>query len=98
VDFRHPIGIVIGDGVKIGDNVKIWHNVTIGSHGKANEDLGYPTIEKNVRIYEGATIIGKIVIGENSLIGSKSLVNKDVPQDSTAFGIPAKIKFNANLS
>lgn len=92
VKFPHPIGIVIGDGVLIGDNTMIWQHVTLGSHGKAGEELSYPKVGSRVRIYEGATVIGNVMIGDRAIIGSKSLVNKDVPGGATAYGIPAKVK------
>ncbi|GGH32347.1 serine acetyltransferase [Sphingobacterium alkalisoli] len=88
----HPIGIVIGDGVIIGDNVMIFQQVTLGSHGKAGKDLAYPVIENNVRIYAGAKIIGGIRVGEGSIIGANSLINKDIPPYSVAYGIPCVIK------
>lgn len=92
VSFPHPIGIVIGDRVKVGDNTKIWQNVTLGSHGKVGEELAYPTIGSGVKIYEGATIIGNVTVGNNAIIGAKSLVTKDVPPSTIAYGIPAKVK------
>jgi len=88
----HPIGIVIGEGVVIRDDVTIYQQVTLGSHGKVGEDLAYPTIENNVKIYAGAKIIGGVTIGENSVVGANTLVNKDVPPKSVAYGIPCKIK------
>lgn len=92
IKFPHPIGIVIGDEVIIENNVKIWQNVTIGSHGKARVKLQYPAIKSGTRIYEGATIIGGITIGKDSIIGAKSFVNKNIPDNSIAYGIPAKFK------
>ncbi|MFN4764649.1 serine O-acetyltransferase [Gillisia sp. Q332] len=91
VKFAHPLGIVIGSGVVIKDNVKIWQQVTFGSHGKADMDKLYPVIEKNVKIYSGAKIIGKVRIGENAIIGANAVVLIDVPDNSIAVGIPAKI-------
>lgn len=88
----HPLGIVIGDGVIVKDNVKIFQQVTIGSHGRKGEKWAYPIIENNVTIFAGAKIIGGVIIGENSVIGANSLVNKDVPPNSVAFGIPCEIK------
>ena len=88
----HPIGIIIGDGVVIKDDVTIYQQVTLGSHGKKGEDLAYPIIENNVKIYAGAKIIGGVTIGENSVVGANTLVNKDVPPNSVAYGIPCKIK------
>lgn len=90
ISFPHPLSIVIGDGVIIGNQVKIWQGVTIGSHGKKDENLKYPTIESKVRIYSGATIIGNINIGMGATVGANSVVNKDVPEYKIAKGIPAK--------
>ncbi|WP_192085433.1 serine O-acetyltransferase [Algoriphagus sp. Y33] len=92
VRFPHAIGIVIGDGVIIGNNVKIWQQVTFGSHGKLGEKLEYPIVKDNVKIFAGAKIIGGLTIGECSVIGASSLINKDVPANSVAYGIPFKIK------
>jgi len=91
VRFAHPIGIIIGEGVIIKDNVTIWQQVTLGSHGKKGENLDYPIIENNVKIFAGAKIFGGITVGENAVIGANAVVFKDVPADSIAVGIPARI-------
>jgi len=87
----HPIGVVIGADVVIRNNVTIFQNVTIGSSGKSGEKMSYPIIENNVIIYANSTIIGKVRIGENSVVGAKTFVNIDVPPNSLAVGIPCKI-------
>ena len=92
IRLPHPIGIVIGQGVIIEDNVMIFQQVTFGSHGRNELNLAYPRIKNNAKIYAGAKIIGGITIGENAVIGANSLINKDVPDNSTAYGIPCKIK------
>jgi serine O-acetyltransferase len=91
LNFPHPIGIVIGTGVVVQDNVKIWQQVTLGSHGKSELNQGYPVIGKNVKIFTGAKIIGSINIGDNSIIGANAVVIKDIPENCTAVGIPARI-------
>lgn len=90
VAFPHSVGIVIGEGVVIEENVKIWQNVTIGSHGKKNSIQEYPYIESGVKIFAGATIIGGIRIGKNSIIGANCVVLSDVPANTTAVGVPYK--------
>lgn len=90
----HPIGIVIGDGVIVKDNVKIWHHVTLGSHGKKTRSLEYPTICDEVKIFAGAKIIGGVNIGKTAIVGTNSVVNIDVPQGTTAIGIPCRILKN----
>lgn len=88
----HPLGVVIGDGVIIKNNVTVFQQVTFGSHGKKGQEMQYPIIEDNVCVYAGAKIIGGITIGENSIIGANSLINKNIPSDSVAYGSPCKIK------
>lgn len=90
IEFKHPIGIVIGEKVRIKSNVKIWQHVTIGSHGKPGETLGYPTIEEGVKIFAGAVIIGNITIGNSAIVAANSLINKDVASNDVVGGIPAK--------
>lgn len=63
--------------------------VTLGSSGK--KDKRYPIIANNVKIYSNAQIIGNVIIGENVTIGASTLVLKDIPNNKTAVGIPAKI-------
>jgi serine O-acetyltransferase len=93
VRFPHPIGIVIGEGVVIKDNVKIWQQVTLGSHGKQGDEMSYPVIENNVKIFAGAKIFGSINLGENSTIGANAVVNINVAADCVAVGVPYKTKY-----
>ncbi len=74
---------VIGRNVIIGKNVHIFHNVTIGTLKKYSDK--YPVIGDNVIIYPGSIIIGDIVVGQNSIIGAHSFVNKSVPPDSIVY-------------
>ena len=83
----HNQCIVIGGG-KIGKNVSVFQGVTIGLKKNLNE---YPTIGDDVQIGAGAKILGNIKIGDNSRIGANAVVLKDIPNDSIAAGIPAKV-------
>lgn len=85
----HGTGVVIGETAIIGDNVTIFHNVTLGGTGN---EIGkrHPTIGNNVLIGTGASILGNIKIGNNSKIGAGAIVLKDIPDNVTAIGIPAK--------
>ncbi len=94
IKFPHPIGIVIGDGVIIGDNVTIFQQVTFGSHGKSELDYEYPIVEEDVKIFAGAKIVGGIKIQKGSIVGANSFVNKNIPPNSIAYGIPCTIKGN----
>ena len=92
----HGMGVVIGETSNIGDNVTIYHNVTLGGiapsiNSNEQRDLKrHPTLEDNVVIGSGAQILGPITIGKNSLIGSNSVVTKNVIEKSVMAGIPAK--------
>lgn len=81
------LGIVLQRRVVIGSNVLISQNVTIGGRGS----YGVPIIGDNVYIGAGAKILGDIKIGNGAKIGANAVVIKDVPANSTAVGVPAKI-------
>lgn len=83
----HPLGIVIGGDAKVGNRVRFFGNNTVGT---AKEN-GYPVIEDDVWVGAGARILGPITVGARSRIGANAVVTKDVPPDSVAVGIPAKI-------
>lgn len=79
----HGTGIVIGESTVIGDNVKIYQGVTLGALF-VTKDLSnkkrHPTIEDNVVIYAGATILGgNTIIGHDSVIGGNSWLTHSVP-------------------
>jgi len=82
------LGIVIHSNVRIGDNCWISQNVTIGRRGS---DKGVPVIGNNVHIGAGSVVIGEIEIGDYSIVGSNSLVNRSIPPHSLAFGTPARV-------
>lgn len=94
--------LVILDGAKvtIGDNVFIGPNVGIYTAGhpldteRRNEGLEYAfqiKIGNNVWIGGGVSILPGVTIGDNSVIGAGSVVNKDIPSDSLAAGNPCKV-------
>jgi len=78
---------------KLGANVIIFQNVTIGSNMAFNrrtqawEHLGNPVIGANVKIADGAKVLGPIIIGENTVIGAGAIITKDVPANSVAYGV-----------
>jgi len=92
VKIPHPNGIVIGEKVQIGKNCTIYQQVTIGGKIIGDAKAGnYPKIKDNVVIFAGAKLIGNINVGEHSIIGANSVVNKNVPSNSVVAGVPAKI-------
>jgi len=90
VFIDHAIGVVIGATTIIEDDVLIYQGVTLGG---VSLDKGkrHPTIKSNSVIGSGAKVLGNITIGKNSKIGANSVVVCDVPKNSTAVGVPAKI-------
>lgn len=86
----HGMGIVIGETAEIGDDVLLYQGVTLGGTGK---DTGkrHPTIGNNVLVGSGAKILGPFKVGDNCRIASNAVVLKEVPPNSTAVGVPARI-------
>jgi len=88
----HGMGVVIGETAEIGKNVTMYHGVTLGGTSW-KKGKRHPTIGDNVIIGANAAILGAITVGENSKIGSGSVVNKEVPANSTVVGIPGRIVY-----
>ena len=92
----HGMGVVIGETSEIGDNVTIYHNVTLGGSSpsidseRQRHEKRHPTIGNDVVIGSGAQIIGPIKVGNNSRIAANAVVVKDVPENATMVGIPAR--------
>jgi serine O-acetyltransferase len=83
----HGTGIVIGETTIIGNNVKIYQGVTIGAlNGSNPETKRHPTIEDNVIIYSGSSIVGgETVIGHDSIIGGNVWLTYSVPPSSVVY-------------
>ncbi len=86
----HGMGIVIGETAEIGDDCLIYHGVTLGGTGK-DSGKRHPTIGNNVLIGTGAKVLGPFKVGDNSRIAANSVVLGEIPPDSTAVGIPARV-------
>ena len=92
----HGMGVVIGETSEIGDNVTIYHNVTLGGSSpsidseRQRHEKRHPTIGNDVVIGSGAQIIGPIKVGNNARIAANAVVVKDVPENATMVGIPAR--------
>jgi serine O-acetyltransferase len=86
----HGTGVVIGATSIIGKNVKLFQGVTLGAKNFKLDDSGnpikgiprHPIVEDNVVIYAQATILGRITVGANSIIGGNVWVTNDVPSGS----------------
>ena len=92
----HGMGVVIGETSEIGDNVTIYHAVTLGGSSpsidseRQRHEKRHPTIGNDVVVGSGAQIIGPIKIGNGARIAANAVVVKDVDDNATMVGIPAK--------
>lgn len=86
VFIDHGTGVVIGETAVLGDNVRIYQGVTLGALSFPKDACGmlikgqkrHPTIENDVIIYAGATVLGDIVIGSHSIIGGNVWVTESL--------------------
>jgi len=90
VFIDHGFGVVIGQTTVIEDDVLIYQGVTLGGVSLV-AGKRHPTIRSGVVIGAGAKVLGNITIGANSKIGANSVVVREVPDNSTAIGIPAHV-------
>jgi serine O-acetyltransferase len=90
VFIDHGMGVVIGETAVINDDCTLYHGVTLGGTSW-NKGKRHPTLEQGVVIGAGAKVLGPITIGKGAKIGSNAVVVKDVPENATAVGIPARI-------
>ena len=86
----HGTGVVIGETTIIGKNVRIYQGVTLGAKSFPLDENGkpikgiprHPVVEDEVIIYSNSTILGRITIGKNSVIGGNMWITSDVPADT----------------
>ena len=86
----HGMGIVIGETAEVGDDVLLYQGVTLGGTGK-DHGKRHPTIGNNVLIGSGAKVLGPFKVGDNARIAANAVVLSEVPPDSTAVGVPARV-------
>jgi len=87
----HGTGVVIGETTVIGKHVRLYQAVTLGAKRFAVEEDGtlvkgnarHPIVEDDVVIYAGATILGRITIGQGSTIGGNVWLTRSIPPGST---------------
>ncbi len=86
----HGTGVVIGQTAIIGENVRLYQHVTLGAKRFTEDENGmlvkgeprHPIIEDNVVIYAGATVLGRITVGQGSTIGGNVWLTQSVPPGS----------------
>lgn len=82
----HGTGIVIGATAVIGDNCRIYQGVTLGARSFAKDSEGnivkgeprHPVLGDNVTVYSNSTLLGRITVGDNAVIGGNLWVTRDV--------------------
>jgi len=84
----HPNGVVIHPDSIVGPNCLLLQQVTLGVGGRIE---GAPVLAGHVDVCAGARILGKVHIGAHAVIGANAVVLRDVPDNATAVGVPARV-------
>ncbi len=100
VFIDHGTGVVIGETAVLGDNVRIYQGVTLGAGNFPKDACGmlikgkkrHPTIGSNVTIYSGASVLGDITIGDNSVIGGNVWLTESLPAGTKITALPPEQK------
>ncbi len=78
-------------GVELGDNVQLGSHCSIYSISTIDGKKGKVVIKDNACIGSHSVVMPGVTVGENSLVGAFSFVNKDIPDNAIAVGVPAKV-------
>jgi len=79
------------NGVEIQESVQVGSHCSIYSESTIDSKQGKVLLEKNCKIGSHTVIMPGVTVGENSVVGAHSFVNKDIPANSVAVGRPAKV-------
>lgn len=86
----HGMGVVIGETAEVGDYCVLFHGVTLGGTS-TTRGKRHPTLGNHVIVGAGAKLLGNIYVGDNCKVGANAVVLEDIPQNSVAVGVPAKV-------
>ncbi len=78
-------GVIIEDEVQIGSHCSVYTVSTI------DEKEGPVHLKRNCKIGSHSVILPGVTVGENAVVGAMSLVNKDIPANCVAYGVPCKV-------
>lgn len=92
----HTGGVHINPRAVLGRNCDVAHRVTIGASAMGRE--GAPTLGDGVYVGTGATLVGKIKVGNGAKIAANTLVMSNVPAGATVMGVPGRIVMRAKAS
>ena len=84
------MGTVIGESADVGDDGLLYQGVSLGGTGK-DKGKRHPSLGNNGMVGSGAKVLGPFKVGDNARIAANAVVLQEVPADSTAVGIPARI-------
>ncbi len=79
-------------GVEIQEGVEIGSHCSIYSHSTIDNKTGKVVIKKNAKIGSHTIVMPGVIIGEGAIIGAFSFINRDIPNDVVAYGIPVRIQ------
>ena len=98
----HGTGVVIGKTAIIGNHVRIYQGVTLGAksfavdeHGKLIDEPRHPVLEDRVVVYSNTSILGRVTIGANSVIGGNIWLTQSIPPNSRILQQPSKYESDA---
>ena len=92
----HIGGVHINPGAVLGMNCDVAHRVTIGTSALGRD--GAPTVGDDVYIGTGATLIGKIRVGNGAKIAANSLIISNVPDGATVMGVPGRVVMRPSVA
>jgi acetyltransferase-like isoleucine patch superfamily enzyme len=79
-------GVILEDFVQVGSHCSIYSISTIDNR------TGAVLLRRNCRVGSHTVILPGVTIGENAIVGAHSLVNRDIPANVVAFGVPARVR------
>lgn len=87
----HPVGVAFSP-VRVGRRVRLMGGVRLGGGGYDDVSRdGLPTIGDDCYIFDGAKVFGAVTVGDRVVVGTNSVVSRDVPSDVIVVGIPARV-------
>jgi len=85
--------MALGIGLcKVKRGAQLFQSVELAADGKtARGEDRYPTVEEDATIFAGAKVFGNVTVGKRAIIGANAVVNRSIPDDALAVGVPAKV-------
>ena len=96
VRIGHHVGVILGAGAVIGDDCLVRQNVTVGQALDRHTREEQPVLGQGVQLGAGATVLGKVRVGDGAIIGPHALVMTDVPAGATVWVSPTRVMRRAD--